>query len=246
RYLTEQEQRKADAAQKQNKKSNENESQLEINVWKVREPKKLKNSVSIDDNKMLLHSPNEDLKKLLKVVLAEPNIPPFLDHLFTSQDEFMLDKVNPYANRFYSISNHTPDFSVNLSMQIHTNILELDQRTHNTPTASQVAAVWVEEDISSGAIQKRDIILCTKIDKLVRISEFSGCYDPLAYPLLLPYGEQGVSLTPEATTETTNANDTPLADITNIIEYFNNDLIDNSNENPDDDNEVTVTDEIAL
>jgi hypothetical protein len=62
-------------------------------------------------------------------------------------------------------------------MLIHANIPGLDQRTHNAPTASQVAAIWIDGDVPSDVIQKRDIILHTQKCQLVR----SGCYDPLTY-----------------------------------------------------------------
>ncbi|CAG8729548.1 6963_t:CDS:2, partial [Racocetra fulgida] len=92
-----------------------------------------------------------------KVVLAESNIPPLLNHLFS------------------------------------TNIPGLDLRTYNTPTASQVAAIWVDDEVLSNVIQKCDIVLHTNMDQLIHISEFNGCYDPLVYPILFPYCEQGWS-----------------------------------------------------
>src|SRR5205807_7411842 len=79
-------------------------------------------------------------------------------------------------------------------------------------------------DIPSDVVQKRDIILRTQTNQLVGISEFSECYDPLAYPLLFPYGEQGwaplripyknVPLIPE----TININEDPN-DNTNTMQH---------------------------
>ncbi|CAG8749763.1 4352_t:CDS:2, partial [Acaulospora morrowiae] len=103
----------------------------------------------------------------------------------------ILDEVNPYSINFRYISNFPEEDIKNLSMLIHTNIPGLDQRTHNVPTAPQVAAIWINDDVPPGAIQKRDILLRTRINQLIHISKFSGCYDPLAYPLLFPHGEQG-------------------------------------------------------
>ncbi|CAG8528611.1 3132_t:CDS:2, partial [Racocetra fulgida] len=65
------------------------------------------------------------------------------------------------------------------------------QHTHNVLTASQVAAIWVDGNSPYDTIQSRDIILRSSMDQLVCILEFSECYDPLAYPLLFPHGEQG-------------------------------------------------------
>ncbi|CAG8737981.1 23806_t:CDS:2, partial [Gigaspora rosea] len=103
----------------------------------------------------------------------------------------MLDEINPYVINFRYISNLPSVNLRNLSLIIHTNIPGFDQRTYNVPTAPQVAAIWLDDDISSNKIWKRDIILRTHMNQLVQISEIDGCYDPLAYPLLFPYGEQG-------------------------------------------------------
>ncbi|CAG8751599.1 9696_t:CDS:2, partial [Acaulospora morrowiae] len=121
--------------------------------------------------------------------------------------KIMFDEVNPYVINFRYISDLPAKDIENLSILIHADISGLDQRTHNAPTAPQVAAIWIDSDVSSNVIQKRDIILHTQMNQLIRISEFSGCYDPLAYPLLFPHGEQGwaprqipyrdVSLAPE-------------------------------------------------
>nr|CAG8555208.1 4911_t:CDS:2 [Entrophospora candida] len=42
-------------------------------------------------------------------------------------------------------------------MVIHAYIPDLDQRTHNAPTASQVAAIWINDDIRQNVVQKCDI-----------------------------------------------------------------------------------------
>ncbi|CAG8764371.1 4407_t:CDS:2, partial [Gigaspora rosea] len=57
--------------------------------------------------------------------------------------------------------------------------------------AEPIAAIWVKNDTPPGVNQEHDIILRTHMNQLLRISEFSGCYDPLAYPLLFPHSEQG-------------------------------------------------------
>ncbi|CAG8510599.1 10175_t:CDS:2 [Ambispora leptoticha] len=67
---------------------------------------------------------------------------------------------------------------------IYANIPGLDQRTHNAPTNSQVAAIWVNGNVPSGTIQKRDIILHTRMDHLIRISEFNG-YIPLTFETIV-------------------------------------------------------------
>ncbi|OWZ01244.1 Helitron helicase [Phytophthora megakarya] len=59
--------------------------------------------------------------------------------------------------------------------------------THNTPTASEVAAVIID----ANAAQPRDIVLYTRQGGFNRIYETNTHYDPLQYPLLHPYGESG-------------------------------------------------------
>ncbi|POM75052.1 LOW QUALITY PROTEIN: Helitron helicase-like protein [Phytophthora palmivora] len=59
--------------------------------------------------------------------------------------------------------------------------------THNTPTASEVAAIIIDR----AAAEHRDIILNTRQGGFKRIYETSESYDPLQYPLLFPYGEPG-------------------------------------------------------
>ncbi|CAG8655944.1 6445_t:CDS:1, partial [Acaulospora morrowiae] len=86
----------------------------------------------------------------------------------------ILDEVNPYSINFRYISNFPEEDIKNLSMLIHTNIPGLDQRTHNVPTAPQVAAIWINNNVPPGAIQKRDILLRTRMNQLIHISEFSG------------------------------------------------------------------------
>ncbi|CAG8840467.1 18828_t:CDS:1, partial [Gigaspora margarita] len=102
----------------------------------------------------------------------------------------ILDQVNLYVVNFRSIADLPMENIENLVMCIHTNISGLDQRTHNAPTALQVAVIWVDDDVSYATTQTHDIILCTSMGHLMRISEFSGYYDPMAYPLLFPYSEQ--------------------------------------------------------
>ncbi|KAL0361620.1 UNVERIFIED_CONTAM: hypothetical protein Sradi_3846500 [Sesamum radiatum] len=58
------------------------------------------------------------------------------------------------------------------------------------PTASQVAAIIVGGDEVVDTTN-RDIIVQTIGGQLMNVKEFSGYYDPLQYPLLLPYGTYG-------------------------------------------------------
>nr|CAG8665212.1 11694_t:CDS:2 [Entrophospora candida] len=103
---------------------------------------------------------------------------------------YVWDTENELHHQISTLSDSGLDPTIIQSLKV---VLDerLDQRTHNVPTASQVAAIWIDDDVPSDAIQKRDIVLHTQTHQLIHISEFIGCYDPLAYPLLFPHGEQG-------------------------------------------------------
>ena len=96
-------------------------------------------------------------------------------------------KVNPYTRFFRSLTNIT-----NLrDHQIHIRCDPgLDQRVFNTPTSSEVAAIWVENDENTN-IRFRDITIYGHSGDSHRVHYYYGCYDPLQYPLLFPYGESG-------------------------------------------------------
>lgn len=94
--------------------------------------------------------------------------------------------LNPYSKFFKSLT----DFS-NLrefSICIKSNPA-LDQRVYNSPSVSQVAAMWVDNGTNDE--WNRDIIVHGWDDRTHSIRYDYGCYDPLQYPILFPYGEIG-------------------------------------------------------
>lgn len=65
-----------------------------------------------------------------------------------------------------------------------------EDRQYVVPSASQVAAVIpTNEDLPYAT--NRDIVVQTIGGRLINLKEFSGYYDPLQYPLFLPYGTYG-------------------------------------------------------
>ncbi|XP_019237975.1 PREDICTED: uncharacterized protein LOC109218112 [Nicotiana attenuata] len=66
----------------------------------------------------------------------------------------------------------------------------LDQRTYNLPTSSEVAAIWIEDESSSN-ISLPHIRIYTHSCKSQLVNYYYSCYDPLQYPLLFPYGQNG-------------------------------------------------------
>ncbi|CAG8821745.1 36804_t:CDS:2, partial [Gigaspora margarita] len=66
----------------------------------------------------------------------------------------------------------------------------LDQRIYNAPTASQVAAIWIEGHDPVDFV-KRDITVESKSQGLQYVSETSRCYNPMQYLLFFPLGDYG-------------------------------------------------------
>ncbi|XP_021723374.1 uncharacterized protein LOC110690793 [Chenopodium quinoa] len=92
-----------------------------------------------------------------------------------------ITKLNPYARLFRSLRK----IQVTESTQILINKTTVpDQRVYNAPSTDEVAVIWPEGDGSSYS----DL---PKKSSCHRIMHYFGCYDPLQYPLLFPYGECG-------------------------------------------------------
>ena len=92
---------------------------------------------------------------------------------------------NPYASFLRSLKNVLNLDSYQIVQKSHS---ENDQRVWNQPTASQIVALWVEGQ-DSGERYKRYIQIYTKEGKDHLVQYYYGCYDPLQYPLLFPFGE---------------------------------------------------------
>ncbi|CAG8829924.1 4452_t:CDS:2, partial [Gigaspora margarita] len=183
----------------------------------------------------------------------------------------ILDKVNPYVINLRYISRLPTENIANLAILIHTDNPGLDLRTFNVPIASQVAAIWVDTEIPTDVIQNRDIVLHTKMDKLIHISKISACYDPLAYPILFLYSKQGWSPCKisyktlpfkviDSTIDENSHNKEDEEDEGNIQEYEIRDTnineapndeedatdLENSNEPPNDDEDSTIENNKAI
>ena len=66
----------------------------------------------------------------------------------------------------------------------------IDKKVFNKPTVSQVAALWVEGE-ENGVTSQRNTQVHTHGGHCHSIEYYYGCYDPLQYPLLFPFGELG-------------------------------------------------------
>ncbi|CAN6890641.1 unnamed protein product, partial [Brassica oleracea] len=104
----------------------------------------------------------------------------------------MLDQCNPHVKAFRSARDR---FDVEGSTGYRMRLIETrqsDGRTHNLPTANEVAALIPRDFFLN--METRDIFLESTSGKLQRISELHPAYLPLQYPLLFPYGEGGFRL----------------------------------------------------
>lgn len=146
-----------------------------------------------------------------------------LDPAILTELEVMMQEHNPYAQQFLNAREivlqrqrkarehaqetrrlrreqegkqeedmHPPPVESEQDLVLRLHVREQDNPgTHNQPTASEVAAVIID----ANAAEPRDIVLYTRRNGFRRIYETSEHYDPLQYPLLHPYGEQGWSYT---------------------------------------------------
>lgn len=95
--------------------------------------------------------------------------------------------VKPYANIFRALKDYPSMDDVQLHISKDVN---LDQRVYNSPTADQVAAIWIEGNGPYIAVE-RDIIVHAQSGQRHRVKHYYGCYDPMQYPLLFPRGDAG-------------------------------------------------------
>ncbi|KAL6542630.1 hypothetical protein OROMI_024232 [Orobanche minor] len=103
------------------------------------------------------------------------------------EDIVEMMKLNPYASFFRSLRElpNLKDYTIVLRADPC-----LDMRIYSMPTTHQVASIWNElTDVPID--HPHDIHVCTSAGKTYRLHYYYGCYDPLQYPLLLPYGESG-------------------------------------------------------
>lgn len=97
--------------------------------------------------------------------------------------------INPYVASLRSLGDIGTLDNYRITLTLSTSV-ELDQRVYNAPTASQVAAIWVEGN-GCPQLYKRSIVIYDRSNYTHFIQPYYGCYDPLSYPLLFPNGEPG-------------------------------------------------------
>ncbi|XP_022847664.1 uncharacterized protein LOC111370209 [Olea europaea var. sylvestris] len=102
----------------------------------------------------------------------------------------LIDVLNkyPYSKFFRSLSEVSDLESCCLLLKSNPAV---DQRVYNLPISEQVAVVWVNDDRSSTNTRGQDLLIYEHSGNAYKVQYYYGCYDPLQYPLLFPYGEPG-------------------------------------------------------
>jgi hypothetical protein len=99
---------------------------------------------------------------------------------------------NPFALQFKQIGDQGLQNNEKLIIKER---IEDDGRRYNAPTATEISVLIPGTtsilNCQDGSESTRDIILTNLDGSLKRVSELSGAYDPLQYPLLFPFGDYG-------------------------------------------------------
>nr|XP_016461071.1 PREDICTED: uncharacterized protein LOC107784450 isoform X1 [Nicotiana tabacum]XP_016461077.1 PREDICTED: uncharacterized protein LOC107784450 isoform X1 [Nicotiana tabacum]XP_016461084.1 PREDICTED: uncharacterized protein LOC107784450 isoform X1 [Nicotiana tabacum]XP_016461092.1 PREDICTED: uncharacterized protein LOC107784450 isoform X1 [Nicotiana tabacum]XP_016461100.1 PREDICTED: uncharacterized protein LOC107784450 isoform X1 [Nicotiana tabacum]XP_016461106.1 PREDICTED: uncharacterized pro len=96
-------------------------------------------------------------------------------------------KDNPYSIFLRILSEISNLQNYHIALKCNSG---LDQRIFNLPSTTEVAAIWVDEN-DVGAIHVPHIQIYTHSNRTQRVNYYFGCYNPLQYPLLFPYGQSG-------------------------------------------------------
>ncbi|XP_068338961.1 uncharacterized protein [Pyrus communis] len=109
-----------------------------------------------------------------------------LDRGVVEKIQYMLNNHNPFVHTLRSLGQRQdlPNCKLILKEQ------PIDRRQYSLPSASQVAAIIIDGDNATIA-NGRDIVVETISGRLSHVRDYVGFYDPLQYPLLLPYGTYG-------------------------------------------------------
>ena len=102
----------------------------------------------------------------------------------------MLYQCNPYIETFLTAHERLAQ-NENISLRIKmVDLPQYDSRRYNCPTTNEIAVIMVGTG-DEPTVQGRDLILQARSNRLQRIYEKHSSYNPLRFPLLFPFGEQG-------------------------------------------------------
>lgn len=96
-------------------------------------------------------------------------------------------KDNPYSIFLRSLTAipNLQNFHIALNCDVG-----LDLRVYNLPITIEIAAIWVDGN-DSGATHAPHVQIYTHSDSTHKVNYYFGCYNPLQYPLLFPFGQGG-------------------------------------------------------
>jgi len=85
--------------------------------------------------------------------------------------------IGRYCHAYKLIKEKPADEQQKVTIRLHVN-LQQDQRTHNLPTAEEIAVIIPEEGVHH-ALDNRNVVLQAKGGRLERISQNSPSYSAL-------------------------------------------------------------------
>lgn len=110
-----------------------------------------------------------------------------LERSIVEKIQQILNEHNPFVHSFRSLGQRKDLSNCKLIMKEQPS----DRRQYTLPSASQVAAIIIGGDDNTIHHSGRNIVVETISGRLWNIQDSVGFYDPLQYPLLLPYGTYG-------------------------------------------------------
>nr|XP_026491794.1 uncharacterized protein LOC113397591 [Vanessa tameamea] len=119
-------------------------------------------------------------------VSLRSNLNPILQIELIEVLQTYLHDHNTYIQSFkYNLENRPPN---DFKLIIHADVKPPNEHRgrYNAPIEDEVAVLLIDEDKGP-----RDIVLIARNGKLQRVSEIHRSYDPLQYPLLFPFGNDG-------------------------------------------------------
>ena len=101
----------------------------------------------------------------------------------------MFHQSNPYIETFMTAHERLTQ-NENISLRIKlVDLPPYDSRWYNRPTANEIAVIMPGTGYEPTV--GRDLVLQARSNRLQRIYEKHSSYNPLRFPLLFPFGEQG-------------------------------------------------------
>ncbi|XP_054276728.1 uncharacterized protein LOC128995732 [Macrosteles quadrilineatus] len=104
----------------------------------------------------------------------------------------VFEEINPYSQAFKTLGQvlreTPPEQRENVRMVIYSDRKQ-DNRRYNLPTSNDVAAIFKADD--GCPVGNPEFVIYPKIGAPEIIAPHCSGLDPMAYPLLFPYGEQG-------------------------------------------------------